>query len=304
MNTAAMNILAADDDEFIVEMLGEYLKGLGHNVHAAKNGREALAVLEEHPDGIDIVIMDWNMPVMDGMTAVETMKKRPEWRHIPVIMITGSDKAEGIEQGLEAGVFYYLTKPVKETVLNAVISSAGKTAHSHRMLAGELKRHRAGFEMIDSCKFTFGTLEEAESLAVFMARCFPDSRRVLPGLGELLINAVEHGILSIGYEGKHRLVESGTWREEVERLQKLPEHAGKSATVTVSRKDDGVYIVVEDQGGGFEWKKYMTIDPARAGDYHGRGIAQAKAVSFDKLAYNEKGNKAVAFVKNGGRMEW
>lgn len=299
-----MNILAVDDDKFVIEVLAVQIKDLGHNLYTAENGQKALTFLENNKGKIDVVIMDWTMPIMDGLAAIRNIKKSLELRNIPIIMITGSDKAEGIESGLKAGVFYYLTKPVKKTVLGSVLASAGRTARQNKMLAYELKQHRASFDLIDNCKFKFRTLAEAESLSVFMANCFPDSRRVLPGLGELLINAVEHGNLAIGYEGKHKLVEDRAWRAEVERLQKLPEHAEKYATATISRKEDGVYVVVEDQGNGFEWKKFMTIDPSRAGDSHGRGIAQAKAVSFDKLTYNEKGNKAVAFVRNNRQLEW
>ena len=91
---------------------------------------------------------------------------------------------------------------------------------------------------------------------------------------------------------------------EIERLQQSPEHIEKSAIANISRKNDGLYIVIEDQGDGFEWKKFMSINPSRAGENHGRGIAQARAVSFDKLTYNDKGNKAVAFVRYGRQLEW
>jgi hypothetical protein len=48
----------------------------------------------------------------------------------------------------------------------------------------------------------------------------------------------------------------------------------------------------------------MKIDPARAGEIHGRGIAMANSISFDKLTYNEKGNKAVAFVADQSSLNW
>jgi hypothetical protein len=48
----------------------------------------------------------------------------------------------------------------------------------------------------------------------------------------------------------------------------------------------------------------MAIDPSRAGDNHGRGIAQANAVSFDKLVYNPRGNQAIAFVSGQAKLEW
>ena len=54
----------------------------------------------------------------------------------------------------------------------------------------------------------------------------------------------------------------------------------------------------------FEWKKYLHIDPARAADNHGRGIAQARAVSFTKLQYNDIGNQATAFVDHQKPLEW
>ena len=244
------------------------------------------------------------MPVMDGLTAISRMKEDMQLRHIPVILLTGADKPEEMKKGMESGVFYYLTKPVKKLVLGSVLDSAGRAGQRSKGLASELKQHRAGFELIDSCRFSFRTLDQAENLAVFVANCFPDPGRVLPGLGELMINAIEHGNLGIGYEDKSRMIKAGTWRADVEHLQKLPEHIEKSAVATITRKDGGIYVVIEDQGNGFSWKKFMTVDPARAEDHCGRGIAQARAISFDKLTYNEKGNKAVAFVRSEDILKW
>lgn len=301
----SITILAVDDNKAVIEFLKIQIEDLGHTIIIARNGHEALAILEADTDQkIDIVLMDWAMPVMDGMTAVCHMKSNPKLRNIPIVMLTGADKPEEVKKGLEAGVYYYLTKPVKKIILRSVLDSAGRAARQNKALAHELRQHRKSFELVDSCKFRFSTLADAESLAVFMANFFPDPRRVLPGLGELLINAIEHGNLAIGYEGKHKLLEEKIWRAEVDRLQKLPEHADKYAVATISRKEEGIYVIVEDRGEGFAWKKFMTIDPSRAGGVHGRGIAQAKAVSFDKLTYNEKGNKVVAFVKYGGKLEW
>ena len=59
-----------------------------------------------------------------------------------------------------------------------------------------------------------------------------------------------------------------------------------------------------DTGKGFQWRKYMEIDPARAQDNHGRGIAQANAVSFDQLEYNDIGNEVTAFVSNEAELDW
>lgn len=299
-----LNILAVEDDMLGMEFMAAQIGALGHKMARAENGQKALSLLESGAEKIDVVLMDREMPVMNGLTAVRRMKENPRLRDIPVIMVTGADQSEDIKEGMDAGVFYYLTKPVEPETLRSVLSAAIREARQTRTLAEELEKHRESFHLIDTCKFQFRTLAEAESLAAFMANCFPDPRRVLGGLGELLINAIEHGNLGVGYDKKTELIDSGIWRAEIERMQNLPEHTEKYVTATIAHKPDGTYVVIEDQGAGFSWRKYMQIDPARAGDNHGRGIAQANTISFDKLVYNEKGNQAIAFVSREKKLEW
>ncbi|MEZ5814459.1 MAG: response regulator [Alphaproteobacteria bacterium] len=299
-----INVLAVDDDDLSMEFLKMQIDELGHNTLSATNGREALSILETEHNKIDVVLMDRIMPVMDGLSAVKRIKDRPLLRNIPIIMVTGADSVEEMREGLDAGVFYYLTKPVKEEMLRSVLEAAVREAKQTKTLARELSKHHTSFNLIETAKFNFRTLTEARSLAAFIANCFPDPERAVSGLGELLINAIEHGNLAIGYDRKTQLVEDGTWESEINRLQKLPEHEHKFATATVAHKIDGTYVVIEDQGRGFEWKNFLQIDPARAGHNHGRGIAQANTMSFDKLTYNQSGNQAVAFVGINKQLEW
>lgn len=299
-----VNILAVEDDSVSMGFLEAQIKGLGHSIIMATDGQEALTSLDVHRRNIDVVLMDREMPIMDGLTAVKRMKASPQFRNIPVIMVTGADSVKEMQEGLDAGVFYYLTKPVEENMLRSVLAAAVREARQQRTLATELSKHRTSFNLIESCKFRFRTLADAESLAAFIANCFPEPERVLPGVAELLINAIEHGNLGLGYERKTTLIDSGTWRGEIERMQNLPQNEDKYAYATISHKDGGTYIVVEDQGAGFEWRDYLRIDPARAGDNHGRGIAQANTVSFDKLGYNEVGNRVIAFVGRDKDLDW
>lgn len=149
---------------------------------------------------------------------------------------------------------------------------------------------------IETCRLRYHTLTEIEELSHFLAQFFPNPRRVLLGISELLVNAVEHGTLGIGYETKTRLLEQGVWHEEVNNRLNLIENREKFIIVTVARQKDGTSLTIEDQGDGFDWKPYLQINAARAGDFHGRGIALARATCFDKLRYNKKGNKAIGFV--------
>ena len=297
-------VLAVEDDMMSMKFLEAQITELGHLMVAAEDGQKALDVLRAKKDKIDVVLMDREMPVMDGLSAVQRIKDDPELRNIPVIMVTGADSTDEMREGLDAGVFYYLTKPVEENMLRSVLSAAVREAEQSRTLAEELGKHKTSFHLIETCRFQFQTLSEAESLAAFMANCFDDPSRVLPGLGELLINAIEHGNLDIGYDLKTEMIDAGAWRAEVSRRQKLPEYVDKFATATIAKKPDGFYVVIEDQGSGFDWQKYMKIDPSRAGDNHGRGIAQANTISFDKLTYSDPGNKVVAFVSHGKQLDW
>jgi hypothetical protein len=157
---------------------------------------------------------------------------------------------------------------------------------------------------LQTAKFRFRTLENAERLAGFLANCFPDPNRVLAGLGALFVNAVEHGICEIGYDAKGELLKNGTWREEIARRLALPKNVNRAVNVVFTKKDDGFYVGITDPGPGFNWRNYIQIDAARGSDPHGRGIAQASAASFDKLSFNEKGNQALAFVSVTPDLNW
>ncbi len=169
---------------------------------------------------------------------------------------------------------------------------------------GRLARQQSGLKLMQSAQFTFRTLEEAESLSVLLANCFPEPDRVINGLAELMINAVEHGNLGIGFEMKASLCEQGNWRTEINERLEHPAFKERSVDVTLARKDGGVYIVIADQGEGFDWQSFLKVDPAKAGIQSGRGIAMAGSVSFDKLTYNDKGNKAVAYVADSSALNW
>lgn len=162
----------------------------------------------------------------------------------------------------------------------------------------------AGFSLMDTCKFRVRTATEADALAVFIASMFRDPQRLEPGLQELLLNAVEHGCLEIGHDMKSKLLQTGTWMAEIERRQSLPENKAKSAEVVIARRPEGVFIIITDPGPGFDWKSWISIDPARARDTHGRGIARARSVSFDSLAYNNQGNQVALHVRDAAPMKW
>lgn len=294
-------ILAVDDDEMARFLLQTLLPKLGYSVRTASGGDEALAILEAEA-GFAAILLDREMPGKDGIATTRMIKADPALERIPIIMVTGSTAPEEVQEGIEAGVFYYLPKPVNERVLSSVVAAALRQhAQTEILLKGG--NETRGFELTTAAKFTFRSLDEAESLAGFVANYFPDPERSIEGIGALLINAVEHGICGIGLERKGKLLAGGLWREAVDRmLSKLP--VTRTASAAVSRKETGVTLVVSDPGNGFDWRQFTTIDMSRSSASHGRGILRARSFAFDAVDYNAAGNQVLAFVRAKERFEW
>ena len=299
-------VLAVDDDRSLLLLLQERLMTLGYDVITASTGDAAMKFAQEHAERLDALLLDRMMPGLSGLDVVKMMKAIPQLAGIPIIMQTAADRPEQIQEGIDAGVFYYLTKPLNPALLTSVLASAIEESRRQRLLRQEMQQVNKSFLLMESARFEFRTLAEAHSLAAFVANAFPDPERVISGLAELAINAVEHGNLGITYDEKTVLMERRSWLNEVERRLASPEHLHKNAELILKRQTDGIYVQITDQGKGFEWKRYLTIDPSRATDNHGRGIAQANQLCFDALRYNEKGNQVIVCVRHHHQepLEW
>lgn len=104
-------ILVADDDPVSQRMLGIILGRLGHTVVPAMNGQEALDQLHVGP--VDLVILDLAMPVMDGVTALRTLRADARFERLPVIMLTASGLERDARTARAEGASEFLTKPFR-----------------------------------------------------------------------------------------------------------------------------------------------------------------------------------------------
>ena len=118
---AGVRVLAAEDVEVNRLVLGDLLQAHGAQLVFAEDGQQALDLLQSHgPDSFDLVLMDVQMPVMDGLQATrQIVRLAPE---LPVIGVTAHAQAEERERGLAAGMRDYLAKPVDdERLLQAIV---------------------------------------------------------------------------------------------------------------------------------------------------------------------------------------
>ncbi len=293
MASQGQTVLAVDDKQTNLEILAGILKSEGYSVVTATDGVEAWSILEQRGEEFEAILLDRIMPNMNGLEVLERIKSHPSFQSIPVIMQTSAGAAHEVLEGIQAGAYYYLTKPYKKKILLGVVQAALRDFANHKSLKEELRQNARTWSFLDSGIFRFRTLSEARELATLLANGCPEPGRAVLGLVELLVNAVEHGNLQISYEEKSQLDESGQLDAEIDRRQRLPEFASKFVEVAFVRQEEGVQITVTDQGLGFDWQSYLTLDENRAFDSHGRGIAMAKILSFDAIEYRGIGNQVV-----------
>jgi DNA-binding SARP family transcriptional activator/CheY-like chemotaxis protein len=116
-------VLVVDDSAFNRRVLVAALTGLGHEVHAAQNGRRALELLQQD-GGFDVVLLDLLMPVLDGYTTLAAIKADPSLDHLPVIMVSAVPDLESVVRCIELGATDYLPKPFSAAMLRARMRSS------------------------------------------------------------------------------------------------------------------------------------------------------------------------------------
>ena len=167
------------------------------------------------------------MPGLNGPGGVVTHQRAPGAAKRTGDPADGNDAKQEIVEGPQAGAYYYLTKPFDEDMLLSVLSTAVNDRMRYRCaLAGSDVAART-FDLMREGAFTFKTLHSARDLATVLANACPDPRRVVIGLTELLVNAVEHGNLEISYAEKGLLQDQGQWETEVARRLSDPSICGQ-----------------------------------------------------------------------------
>ncbi len=141
--------------------------------------------------------------------------------------------------------------------------------------------------------FKIKTLEEAYQLSIDIANKTSNPNENLV-ICELLNNAIEHGNLGITYEEKSNLIEKDLFLDEVSRRLELDENKHKHAEVHIKTCiEGGMIVTISDQGKGFDYNKYLSIDNSRIFESHGRGIAIANNIL--RIQYIGKGNQVAVY---------
>ncbi len=296
MSESAPRILLVDDTPVNLSALASALRPESDAILTAEDGEAGWEVLDADPS-FDVVLLDLMMPRLDGMGLLKRMKEDPRFRNVPVILQTADSAPERIAEGIRAGAFYYLTKPLNLQILRSVVRAALESRQEFLRTAGEMAQGALAASLLHRAEFRYRSPAEARALAALLVRVYPDPERVAVGVWELLINAVEHGNLELAFADKTRLMQERRLLAEVQERLERPEFRDRTAVATLLREPGGLTLTVEDEGPGFDWLPYLELAPDRAFHTHGRGIAMARALSFDEITYAGRGNRVMAKVR-------
>ena len=113
-----MRAMVIDDSRTVRIIVGNILRELGIDVVEAANGREALERIRHHPD-VDLLLLDWNMPEMNGFDLLRTLRAEHAYDDLRILMVTSESQSDQVVKALNAGANEYLMKPFNKDVLVA-----------------------------------------------------------------------------------------------------------------------------------------------------------------------------------------
>lgn len=132
-----MKVLLVDDSGLSRKVQSKVLREVGlETLIEARNGLDALQKLDAEGWQIDLLLTDWNMPGMDGITLIQEVRKRPQGRNLPIIVISSEGEDERIAQAFAVGASSYVTKPFKKEVLLRKIEAVRCIAELDRPAPG------------------------------------------------------------------------------------------------------------------------------------------------------------------------
>lgn len=286
-------VLIVEDDKLMMDLLVLYLQEAGFNCITVSTAEHAWALLTDPQYCFDSVLLDRNLPHMSGLDLLKQIKSSTELMALPVIMETAEGSDDAIIEGLTNGAYYYLTKPVQQESLIGILKVAIGDYRRNTYFKKEVKNLGSIFKNCLEGRFQFQTLLDSQRLAIALANMFPQPERTISGLSALMTNAVEHGNLEIGYQLKSQLLQQERLIDEIDNRLELPAYQSRFGEIQLFRDEEKVVATISDQGNGFDWQPYLSISIERVFDLHGRGIAMAREMSFDKLEYKGNGNTVV-----------
>jgi sigma-B regulation protein RsbU (phosphoserine phosphatase) len=169
---SSVRILVAEDTAFWRLKVEEILSATGHEIVWASNGEEACRLLNSD-SGIDLVITDWEMPVMNGLELCRRVRSQERAPYLPIILLTSRGARGDLADGLNAGADAFVTKPIHESQLLAQIGVAQRVLQLEENLAAKVRDLTDAKRRLD---------RDLEAAAAVQRSLLPREAPSIPGL--------------------------------------------------------------------------------------------------------------------------
>lgn len=128
MFAPSTRILVIDDMSSIRDLVKNTLMAMGYeNITLAENGQQGLDILlrlRDTPESIELVISDWNMPVLKGLDLLKTVRADKHWAKLPFVLLTSESDREQVTEAVLAGVSQYIVKPFTQKIFEEKLKGA------------------------------------------------------------------------------------------------------------------------------------------------------------------------------------
>lgn len=288
-------LLVIDNNQDNIHFLRDILANKPYDLEITANGENGFKCLLENPERYSAVILGQDIEHINGIKLLHRINSSSAIKTIPVIVEASTGTLEEMETCIRAGARYYIPQPIDEIIMPEIIATAIRD-QARYSAAEQAVLGAKPINTLIRAEFKLQNLTEAQSVANLIAGECPNPRLAAVGITEMLINAIEHGNLGISYAEKTKLHEKEEWLLEINRRLLKPENLSKFVTVIFDKTVSHINIRITDEGNGFNWRDYQTLDSKRVFDNHGRGIVMARSLTFESLIYHDKGNDVECII--------
>ncbi len=293
------HVLVVDDSELDRRLAGALLEsGTGRFVRYASDGLEALEQMEASLPVL--VVSDLNMPNLDGMRLVESIRRR--FPHVPTIVMTAHGSERIAVQALLAGAADFVPKLKMAAELLPAARSVLEIAAGDRFgqrASDCLQYQELRYELENDLVLAASVVEQFRQIAGLLSLIDPaESIRLAKALMEAMANAVYHGNLELSFED----AALGAASEVAVRRRNDPPHRDRRLHVRATFSRQEAAFTIRDEGPGFDVARHLpdvTAEPSRLNELAGRGLVLIR-LFMDDVRFNATGSE-IHMVKRARR---
>ena len=300
MNLHTPHVLLIDDDEAVLEMVGEALTHYGMKVHSHTDGERALRMLSEPgAPPFDLVISDINMEGLDGFDVIHRVKAAHA--DLPVVLMTGQASLEYAIRAMRMGAVNLFQKPLTMRELVKSVFHLVETHRDYRLaqagLLGLVKEYRHFSFRSDEVDIP-SVVRHLTDRLVPMGFATRNNVDVLAmAFHEALVNALEHGNLELDSNLKADLLrDKDPYQESLEQRLADPGFAARRLDVTAEATPDRFEVTIRDEGPGFDVAEALRTSEETLTRQCGRGLPLIRMI-MDEVRFNATGNQIWMLLK-------